>query len=862
MRVWDKPRRFRLAVTAVVALVAVLLLSSGNVSVRADTGDGGLAINARLVKPDEIAIGLDGSIYIADSEDFRVRRVDPDGIITTVAGTGVAGYNGDGGQASEAQIEAPYGIDIGPDGTLYIADSANFRIRHVDEFGVISTVAGNGGEGYSGDNGPATDATMELAFGVAVDLDGGFYISDAFNQVIRHVDPGGTITTVAGIGSGGFSGDFGPATEAALGDPYSIEAGDDGSFYIGDSANFRVRRVSPGGEIVTVAGDGTPDYGGDGGQATDAQIGSMRDVAVGDDGNLYIADTFNHAIRRVGTDGIITTIAGTGEAGFSGDGGAAVDAQLARPYGVTPGADGEIFIADADNHRVRRIGPSGIIQTIAGGEGAIPVPARNSSISGKVEDSEGDPLANVCAEAYDSSSYLAGSALTSDSGEYTIKELAADTYRIEFSDCTDGHASEWYNDKPSLAAADQINVPEGSDVENIDATLPQGGSISGTVTGAGVAKEGLCVDAYTTDGSLERTAATDGQGHYQVVGLAAGGYKLQFKDCRQTAAYMSEWTGGGHDPASAQVVNVVGTSDTPGIDASLEEGGAISGKVRDDRSTLLADACVTAYEATGVVAGSASTGPTGLYKVGALPDGSYKVEFSDCLSPATHIPSWSGGSSSYDGASPIAVSVGAETKNVDGVIAEGGSLSGVVITATGQPLQYVCVDAYTSASVVSGSGFTDAAGQYSIGGLAVGQHRVFFRDCSYPASYTAEWYTRKPDFASANVVSVTVGEETTGVSAILSGVTLKQGDTDCDGLFGEGDFVFLLRFAAELNDGTAPRGCPGLGDAVSGSAFAWGDVNCDNHVNALDALFEVAHKAGVTPPPIGGNCVPIGSALT
>lgn len=848
-------RRARIPLLAAVFLAGLVLLSSGGVSVEADVGDGGLAITATLVKPDEVAIGLDGEIYIADSEDFRVRRVGTDGIITTVAGTGVAGYSGDDGPASSARIQAPFGIDVGLDGSLYIADSMNYRIRRVDTDGTITTVAGTGAPGYSGDNGPALQAPMERPFGVAVDDDGGYYISDAFNQVVRYVDPAGTITTVAGTGVGGFSGDYGPATEAALGDPYSIEAGPDGSFYIGDSANFRVRYVSPDGEITTVAGDGTPGYGGDGGPATEAQIGSMRDVSLGTDGSLYIADTFNHAIRRVGLDGIMSTIAGTGEPGFSGDGDPAVGAELNRPYGVTPNDDGQIFIADADNDRVRRIGTTGNIQTVAGGEGEIPLPPRDSSISGKVTDLASQPLAGICVSAFDGSYYLTGSGLTDSSGHYTVGGLSAGNHKVEFFDCGDSrtHASEWSNDKPDFPSADPISVARGANHPDVNAALAVGGSISGVVTdGDGNPISEVCVNAFDPSFSFSGFGFTDSAGSYKVGGLGSGNHKLEFSDCDSPATHVPEWSGDQHDFAAALPVAVTQGADTPGIDVSLAVGGSVSGTVNDGAGYPMPDICVDAYDSPAFVTGSSFTRADGKYTIGGLSGGTHKVQFRDCDSPATHVREWSGDKSDFASADPVVVTQGSNTTGINASLIVGGSLSGVVITATGKPLQYVCVDAYTTPTVISGSGFTDASGHYSIGGLVSGQHRVFFRDCSFPASYASEWYTDKPDFVSANVVPVTVGGETTGISAILGAATptptgtpsaeLTQGDVDCDGDEDSVDALKQLRHVAALTVSQGP-GCPPIGSEV---ASLFGDVDCDGDVDSVDALKVLRHVAGLS----------------
>ncbi|MBI2877240.1 MAG: hypothetical protein HYY20_10190 [Candidatus Tectomicrobia bacterium] len=318
------------------------------------SGDGRPAIAAQLWWPSGVAVGPDGSLYIAEASD--IRRVGPDGIITTVAGIGGrggSGYSGDGGPATAARLYAPSGIAVGPDGSLYIADANNHRIRRVGPDEIITTVAGNGTAGYSGDGGPATAARLYQPRDVAVGPDGSFYIADEINIRVRRVGPDGIITTVAGNGSYGLSGDGGPATAARLGYPWGVAVGPDGSLYIADTGNDRIRRVGPDGIIMTAAGNG---YGhsGDGGPATAAKLRRPEGVAVGPDGSLYIADTGNHRIRRVGPDGIITTAAGS-FGGYSGDGGPATAAKLSFPTGVAMGPDGSLYIADFWNHRIRRV---------------------------------------------------------------------------------------------------------------------------------------------------------------------------------------------------------------------------------------------------------------------------------------------------------------------------------------------------------------------------------------------------------------------------------------------------------------------------------------------------------------------------
>ena len=267
---------------------------------------------------------------------------------------------GDGGLATEARINSGHSdIAIGPDGSLYIAEYHTQRIRRVTPDGIINTVAGNGVWGFSGDGGPATSAQLNSPNGIAIGPDGSIYIADSDNQRIRRVGPDGIINTVVGTGAGGFSGDGGPATEAQLYYPASVAIGPDGSLYISDRVNRRIRHVGTNGIITTVAGNGNICYAanpcGDGGPATNALIGTVESIATGPDDSLYIADREAQNIRRVGPDGIINTVAGTGVRGYVGDGGPAVDAQLDRPYGVAVGPDGSIYIAEYWNNVIRRV---------------------------------------------------------------------------------------------------------------------------------------------------------------------------------------------------------------------------------------------------------------------------------------------------------------------------------------------------------------------------------------------------------------------------------------------------------------------------------------------------------------------------
>ena len=321
-------------------------------------------------------------------------------IITTVAGNGQNGYSGDGGPATEAKLDFPFSIDVDSAGNIYTSDTNNSVIRKVDTNGIITTVAGNGdgGSGSTGDGGPATEATIwGAATGVAVDSIGNIYIAEIHAHRIRKVDTNGIITTVAGNGQWSYSGDGGPATQAAIARPQGVAVDSMGNIYIADDGNYRVRKVDTNGIITTVAGNGQFGYSGDGGLATEAELTGLEDIYVDSTGNIYIPYSGNHSIRKVDTGGIITTVAGIGQFGYSGDGGPATEAMFRSPIDMTVDSIGNIYIADHENNRVRKVDTSGIITTVIGngqwsysGDGGPSTEAEISRAGGIAVDSIGD----------------------------------------------------------------------------------------------------------------------------------------------------------------------------------------------------------------------------------------------------------------------------------------------------------------------------------------------------------------------------------------------------------------------------------------------------------------------------------------
>lgn len=298
------------------------------------------------------------------------------GRIEIVAGTGARGFSGDGGPATEASLWVVRGLALDSKGNLFIADRWNQRVRQVSPGGIIITVAGSGPVGmdvgrFWGDGGPATQAGLNAPSGVAVDGSGALYISEWFSHRVRRVSPDGKITTVAGTGKQGFSGDGGPATAAALSGPSGLAVDHAGNLFIADFHNGRVRKVSPNGKITTVAGGGTGELG-DGGPATAAVVDTPAGLAVDRTGSLFIASQNSHRVRKVSPNGMISTVAGSGPGGiraggFSGDGGPATKAQFKFVSSIAVDHAGNLFITDGDNHRVRKVSPDGTITTVAGG---------------------------------------------------------------------------------------------------------------------------------------------------------------------------------------------------------------------------------------------------------------------------------------------------------------------------------------------------------------------------------------------------------------------------------------------------------------------------------------------------------------
>lgn len=327
------------------------------------SGDGGPATQAQLDQPFDVLIDPQGHLYFSDTNNHVVRRVDAKtGVITTVAGNGTKGYSGDGGPATKAQLNEPYGIELDAEGNLYIADRLNRCVRKVSPQGIITTLAGKPGQiGFSGDGGPADQALLREPNGLALDSQGRLFIADVADHRVRVVDlKTGKISTYAGTGKGATAGDGGPVADVSFNGARAVAVSPKGDcLYVVERQGHCVRRIDfATGQVSRVAGTGAKGYSGDGGPALEATMDGPKEIATDSAGNVYVVDTENGAIRKIDIKtGIITTVAGKGKNKTPGlgDGGPATAATLGRPHGVAVGPDGAIYIGDTNSHRIRKV---------------------------------------------------------------------------------------------------------------------------------------------------------------------------------------------------------------------------------------------------------------------------------------------------------------------------------------------------------------------------------------------------------------------------------------------------------------------------------------------------------------------------
>ena len=480
------------------------------------TGDNGPATLATLDSPTSLALDPAGNLFISDQNNSSVRRIAPDGTITTIAGTGTEGYNGDGIPATTAQLRHNWGVATDKYGNVYITDQQNSRIRKISTSGIISTIGGDGTAGFGGDGGPATSAHIKVPIGIAVDTAGNVYFADANNFRVRKISPSGIISTVAGDGTYGYSGEGVPATTAKLSYIYGLATDIAGNLYIADGPNNRIRRVSTTGIINTIAGNGTTGSGGDGSAATSAQLNRPTGVYVTLSGEVLIADCANNRIRKIDASGIISTIAGDGSEGFSGDNGMATSAQLYRPISVVADSNGIIYISDMDNVRIRKIIP--ILSFVYG---------RSHDVS-VCENATAFPLNDALAIV----DYLPGAPDTISLLSGPAHGTAAISYHTTATGSPVVPTGLSYTPAPGYTGPDaiQVKVANGTNADSIVLHI----TVSATLVSAGtiVGDSNVCIGAsiFLTDTAaggvwsvaMGRAAATPLTGGVGIKGISAG----------------------------------------------------------------------------------------------------------------------------------------------------------------------------------------------------------------------------------------------------------------------------------------------------------------------------------------------------
>lgn len=581
---------------------------------RSTSGDGGPATAATIYFPSGVCLNSSNQLFITDGYSGQIRRVDAFGMITTIAGNGSVGFTGDGGPATAAEIGSPTNIVSDKNGNLYFEDADYWRIRKIDTFGVITTVAGIGVANNTGDGGPATNAAVNTPF-IVVDMKGNIYFScsnivggtDRYR--IREIDTAGIINVIAGNGTGSYSGDGGSATAAGM-IPAVLAVDKAGNIYFDDS--YRIRRIDAAtGIITTICGIGTPGYSGDGFPATAAQIGlNIFGIEVDDAGNIYLADQSYEVIRKIDRLGRISTIAGTGTAGYTGDGGPATAATISYPCQIAKYGGGNIFFADANNNVIRMISDTNHAVYFTGGHSLLfRVCAASVSIDSLLQATDADtgnidswqpvsaPLHGTVAATYDA--YTTGGSLTPSGLTYTPNPgyIGFDTFMVSV---TDGYSTD----------TTIIYV-------RIDTSLPYAGVIMGTdslCVGHTIALTDTTAIGAWSGWAAGNTNATIAAG--TVTGAAAGTdtiYYIESNGCGiDTARYSLTIKNCVNDVPVAPAVSAITIWPNPaGNTLTIEAAGYDSYTI----SNITGQALLTQVLAHNKTEADISTLPVGMYYI-------------------------------------------------------------------------------------------------------------------------------------------------------------------------------------------------------------------------------------------------------
>ena len=555
------------------------------------------ARSAPLLLPSAIAYDTQGNLYLAETQANAVRRVDLSGNIVVIAGTGTQGFGGDGGPATGAELNSPEGVAVDSAGNIYVADSSNNRIRRIDAAtAVVTTIAGNGKAGFGGDGAAAVSALLDLPRAIALDVKGEqLYIADSRNHRIRKVDlMSGTISTVAGDGRQGFSGDGGAASAASLDSPESIAVDLSGNLFLADTHNRRIRRVAAGtGTISTVFGDGTTGVAAVGTTALGSALALPRGLTVDRAGNLYVVDSGNHRVVRVdATTGVVTVAAGDGTEGFGGDGGAAVLAGLDSPRAAAIAPSGLLTMSDSGNQRVRQLAadpaPLTAIRTIAGLGAAVPgvlsisAPTVVAYGSGSVTASLNAGGAATGQVTFlevgnGSSTVLGTGTLAANAAMVSLSGLAAGQHHIVATYAGDGtHAAAESSTAPVTVSPLALTATPATPAMVYGAAVP---ALSGSLIGVLAQDAGRVVAAFSTAATSTTPAGT-----YPIAvtltGVAAGNYVLQpvsakfvIAQANSSVSLANTTNGSGSLALAAKVMSA--TSGVPTGAVNLLDNGAL-----------------------------------------------------------------------------------------------------------------------------------------------------------------------------------------------------------------------------------------------------------------------------------------------